>query len=187
MIKRGHVITHLSITGFALFVFFSFVIGSEPGKAIGRNFIYFGWDLLKVLPAVFVLIGLFEVWVNQEVIERHLGKDSGAWGYLWGVLLAGTTIGGAQMSFPLAYALYRKGARLGVVFTYVGASAICRIPMTTFEMSFMGVKFTLIRLLTSLPLLILSSMALERYLAAKNYRIQSPSIRPHVKNLSDFD
>ena len=46
-----------------------------------------------------------------------------------------------------------------MIFTYIGASAVCRIPMNLFELSFMGVKFTAIRLTVSLPLVILSSLA----------------------------
>ncbi|HDP70096.1 MAG TPA: hypothetical protein ENN38_04715, partial [Actinobacteria bacterium] len=67
--------------------------------------------------------------------------------------------------------LFKKGAKLGVIFTYIGASAICRIPMTIFESSFMGIKFSLIRLLVSIPLVILSSVWLENYLETKNYKI----------------
>jgi uncharacterized membrane protein YraQ (UPF0718 family) len=63
----------------------------------------------------------------------------------------------------VAFSLYKKNARLSVIFTYLGA-AICRIPMTVFEASFLGIKFTLIRLLTSIPLIIISSIFLENYL-----------------------
>jgi len=43
--------------------------------------------------------------------------------------------------------------------------------MTVFEASFMGVKFTVIRLLVSLPLIILSSVLLGRYLKKKGFEI----------------
>jgi hypothetical protein len=43
--------------------------------------------------------------------------------------------------------------------------------MTIYEASFMGIKFTAIRFLVSLPLLVLFSMALEAYLERKNYRM----------------
>jgi uncharacterized membrane protein YraQ (UPF0718 family) len=127
--------------------------------------------MLKILPCVFILIGLFEVWVKRETVEKYLGERSGIRGYLWAVLLAGTTVGGLYIAFPIAYSLYNKGARLGVIFTYISASAICRIPMTIFEASFLGIKFTLIRLLVSLPLILLASMLLGKYLTKRGYRI----------------
>ena len=123
-----------------VFIISSFVIGFKPGKQIGHNFTTFSIEMLKILPCAFILIGLFEVWVKKESVEKHLGKGSGGIGYIWVILLAGTTVGGLYVAFPVAYSLFKKGAKLSVIFTYIGASAICRIPMTIFESSFMGIK-----------------------------------------------
>lgn len=172
--KRSTIIKIIAISACTLFVAISFILGFEPGKDIGGNFTSFSLDMLKILPGAFVLIGLFEVWVKRETVERHLGEGSGIRGYIWGILLAGTTIGGIYVAFPVAYSLYRKGARLSVIFTYIGATAICRIPMTIFEVSFLGIKFTAIRLAVSIPLVIITSMLLGRYLTKRNYRIEQP-------------
>jgi len=128
-------------------------------------------SMLKILPCAFILIGLFEAWVKKETVERHFGEESGIRGYIWGILLAGTTVGGLYVAFPVAYSLYSKGAKLSVIFTYLGASAICRIPMAIFEASFLGIKFTAIRLLVSLPLVIVASILLGNYLTKRNYKI----------------
>ena len=127
--------------------------------------------MLKILPCAFILIGLFEIWVKKETVEKHFGKESGIRGYIWAVLLASTTVGGLYVAFPVAYSLYNKGAKLSVIFTYIGASAICRVPMTIFEASFMGIKFSAIRLLVSLPLVIISSILLGDYLEKRDYKI----------------
>jgi uncharacterized membrane protein YraQ (UPF0718 family) len=156
---------------FIVFIAVSWITGYNPGKEISDNFASFALEMLKILPCVFILIGLFEVWVKNETIQKHLGEGSGIMGYLWGVLLAGTTVGGLYIAFPVAYSLYNKGARLGVIFTYIGASALCRIPMSIFEVSFLGIKFTLIRLLVSLPLVIVTSMLLGNYLTKRGYKI----------------
>ncbi|GAH12891.1 unnamed protein product, partial [marine sediment metagenome] len=42
---------------------------------------------------------------------------------------------------------------------------------TMFEASFMGVKFTVIRLLVSLPLVIITSVLLGNYLSKRNYKM----------------
>ncbi len=127
--------------------------------------------MLKILPCAFILIGLFEVWVKKEIIEKHLGEESGIKGYIWAILLAGTIAGGLLVAFPIAYSMYNKGAKLSIVFTYIGAAAICRVPMAMFEASFMGVKFTAIRLLVSLPLVIVTSILLGNYLSKRNYKM----------------
>jgi len=169
--KRNDVIKIVCISGYIVFLVVSFVLGFNTGKEIGYNFVSFSVDMLKILPGAFILIGLFEVWVKRETVERHLGEESGIRGYIWAILLAGTTVGGLYVAFPVAYALYSKGAKLSVIFTYVGAAAICRIPMAIFEASFLGIKFTAIRLLVSLPLVIITSVLLGDYLTKRNYKI----------------
>jgi uncharacterized membrane protein YraQ (UPF0718 family) len=169
--KRKNTIRIVGISCYVLFVAVSFVYGFSPGEEIGNNFVSFSVDMLKLLPCAFILIGLFEVWVKRETVVRHFGEEAGIRGYVWAVLLAATTVGGLYVAFPLAYSLYSKGAKLSVIFTYIGASAICRIPMVIFEASFMGIKFTAIRLSASLPLVILTSILLGGYLAKRNYKI----------------
>ncbi|MCK4221705.1 MAG: permease [Dehalococcoidia bacterium] len=169
--KRNNIIKLACLSGYALFILASFVIDFHPGKEGGLNLAAFSLEMLKILPCAFILVGLFEVWVKRETVEKHFGERSTIKGYLWAVLLAGTTVGGLYVAFPIAYYLYSKGAKLGVVLTYMGAAAICRIPMALFEASFLGIKFTATRLLVSLPLVVISSMLLGHYLTRRGYKV----------------
>ena len=171
--KRDNTTTIVFISAYAIFIVVSLLIGFNPGRQIGLNFATFSIEMLKLLPCAFILIGLFQVWVKRETVEKHFGEESGIRGYLWGVLLGGTTVGGLYVAFPVAYSLYSKGAKLSVIFTYIGASAICRVPMTIFEASFLGIKFTTIRLLVSIPLVIVTSMLLGNYLTKRGYKIRA--------------
>ena len=156
---------------FGSFVAVSAWSGSAPGQQIGRNFALFFGRMVRILPCVFVLIGLFDVWVSRETVERHFGRGSGPLAYLWAVLLAGTVVGGLHVALPVGHALYVKRARLGVVLTYLSASAVCRVPMTLFEASFLGWRFTSVRFVVSLPLLVLASAILGGYLEHGGYRM----------------
>lgn len=169
--KPNYIIKITGLSAYILFIVLSFVLGFSPGKAIGFNFFTFFIEMLKVLPCAFVLVGLFIVWVKRETIEKHFGEEAGIKGYIWAVLLAGAIVGPMYVALPLAYALFSKGARLSIIFTFIGASAICRIPMAIFEVSFLGLKFTAIRFLVSIPLVIVSSMVLGNYLVKGNYKI----------------
>jgi len=171
-IPVGEAVKYIIIGSFAVLVVLSLLLRFSPGIRIGRNFVSFAFEMLKILPCAFILIGLFEVWVKRETVERHLGKESSIRGYLWAILLAGTTVGGLYVAFPVAYALFRKGAKLSVIFTYLGASAIARVPMTVFEASYMGVKFTAIRLFVSIPLVILSAAILGQHLEKRHFEIR---------------
>ncbi|OQY08204.1 MAG: hypothetical protein B6I28_04960 [Fusobacteriia bacterium 4572_132] len=155
-----------------IFVIISLFIDFNPGKEIGVNFVKFFKTMIAFLPAVFILIGIFEVFVDQKVIEKHLGEGSTFHAYIWAIILSGTTVGGLFVAFPIAHSLYKKGAKVSVIFTYIGAAATCRVPMTLFEASYVGLKFTLIRLAVSVPFIIMSSIMLEKYLKNKNFEIK---------------
>ena len=170
--KRDNITTIVFISAYVIFLATSFLTAFYPGQQIGLNFVTFSFEMLKILPCTFILIGLFEVWIKRETIEKHFGEESGIKGYLWGILLAGTTIGGLYVAFPVAYSLYSKGVKLSVIFTYIGASALCRIAMTIFEASFLGIKFTTIRLLVSMPLVIITSLLLGSYLTKRGYKMR---------------
>ena len=149
---------------YALFIAIALLLDFQPGKDIGFNFLTFAISMLKILPAAFIIIGLFEVWVPKEIIERHLGEKSRFIAYFWIILLAGTTVGGMYVALPVSASLYKKGARLSVVFAYLTSAAVFRIPMAIFEASFLGVKFTILRFIIALPMIILSSEILGRYI-----------------------
>ena len=170
---QKNTIRFLAISAYFVFLLISFLLGFSPGEEIGGNFFSFSIEMLKILPCAFVLIGLFEVWVKKEKVEKHLGRESSFIAYIWVILLAGTTVGGLYVAFPVAYSLYNKGAKLSVIFTYIGAAGICRIPMTIFEASFMGLRFSLVRLAVSIPLVIISSICLGHYLEKRNYKIMA--------------
>ncbi len=151
-----------------VFITYSFVFKLESGMNIGNNFAFFSLDMLKLFPPAFVLVGLFMVWVERETIEKYFGDSSGIGGYLAAILLACTTLYPFIVVLPMAAALNKKGAKLSITLTYLGASAICRIPMTIFEASFIGIKFSIIRYIVSLPLVVISSMIIEK-MVGKDY------------------
>jgi len=127
--------------------------------------------MISFVPAVFILIGIFEVWVKREYIVKHMGKESGIKGYLWALVLSGSAVGGIYVAFPIAYSLQKKGARLSVIFTYIGLATVSKIPMTLYEASYLGVKFTVIRLIVAIPLVIVSSILLEGILEKMNFKL----------------
>lgn len=156
---------------FAAFLLYSLAADLQFGLSAGGEFLRFGGEMFSIVPFAFILIGLFEVWVPPRVVERHLGSGAGLSAHLWGILLAGTTVGGLYVSFPVAAALQHKGARITFLLTYIGASGVCRIPMTLFEATFMGIEFTLVRYAVAVPLVILTSELLGRRLERRDFLI----------------
>jgi uncharacterized membrane protein YraQ (UPF0718 family) len=171
MRKKSKTVHIIIIGSFLIFIGVSYIVGFEQGKTMAHNFFEFSLNLIFILPCAFILIGLFEAWIKRETVEKHLGKDSGCISYFWAVILGGCTFGPLIVALPIAYSLYKKGAGLKVIFTYLGAAAVCRIPMTLFEASYLGIKFTAVRYLVSIPLIIFTSIILGSYLEKKNFKI----------------
>ena len=69
MVKKY--LNYIFIGAYFLFIAGSFVFEIEPGKKIGNDFFLFLINMLKILPCAFILIGLFEVWVKKETVEKH--------------------------------------------------------------------------------------------------------------------
>jgi uncharacterized membrane protein YraQ (UPF0718 family) len=156
---------------FIIFMGISILIGFKPGIEISKNFTSFSFEMIKILPPIFILIGLFDVWVKRETIVKHLGKDGGIKSFFWVFILAAPMAGGLLPSFPVAHSLYKKGARLTVILVFLGAVGIGRVPMILFESTFLGVKFSAIRIIASIPLVIISGILLGRSLEKKDYKL----------------
>jgi uncharacterized membrane protein YraQ (UPF0718 family) len=173
--KRGSFIKLTGLICYIIFIVVSLWLDYSPGKEIAGNFASFSLDMLKIIPGAFILVGLFDVWVKRETVEKHFGESSGILGYLWAILLSGATVGGLYVAFPFAYSMYSKGAKLSIIFTYVGAAAVCRIPMAIFEASFLGISFSLIRLAVSITLVLVSAILIGNYLKKRGYKIADGS------------
>ncbi len=146
-----------------LFFAASYVFEITEGKKIASLSTDFFVEVLPVLPVIFLLIGLFEIWVKRSLIVRHLGEQSSNVfvKYSFAVALASLNVGGMALAFPVGYALRKKGADMKVILVYLGASGLVRINMILFEASFLGFKFTIIRLLSAFPLIIIAAYILQ--------------------------
>lgn len=156
---------------FLIFSFVSWLINFEFGMNMWDNFLVFAIDMVLIIPPAFVLIGLFDVWAKRETIEKHFGSTNNPLRFLWSILLASTTVGGTFVAFPVANALYHKNAKLSSIFTYVTSASLFMIPMTIMEATMLGIQFTLIRLLASIPFIIIGSILLEKYFEKTNYTL----------------
>ncbi|OGC32884.1 hypothetical protein A2311_00035 [candidate division WOR-1 bacterium RIFOXYB2_FULL_48_7] len=155
---------------FLLFSAGSAVFNFLPGQKILANFNFFLFELITFLPLMFLLVGLFDVWVPKESIERHIGAEAGWQGFFWVVLLAMMQAGPLYGAFPVAYILSRKGASVRNIFVYLGVFSCLKIPLLTFEVNFLGLQFTLLRTLFSLPLFYLIGLLMEWQLG-ENYKV----------------
>lgn len=118
----------------------------------------------RVLPPIFILIGLLDVWVPKEVMVKHMGDGSGLKGGFLALLLGALGAGPLIVAFPIAALLIKKGARLAYVFLFLGAWTSIKLPIFMFELANFGAKFTFIHVITSLVIYLIGAVILEKVL-----------------------
>lgn len=102
-------------------------------------------EMVKVLPPIFILLGLLDVWVKRETMVKAMGKDSGMVGVLLAFLLGSAAAGPLYAAFPVALTLLRKGSSFKNVLIMIGAWSTTKIPLLLFEAASMGLAFTATR------------------------------------------
>ena len=156
-------------------VFLSRHFGIAPGIAAGNNFRDFAMEMAAFLPLMFILVGLIDMWLPRSVIERHVGSGAGIWGSVWVILLAMLQAGPLYGAFPVAHLLWKKGCSTRNIFIYLGAFATMKVPMLTFEIGFLGLRFSLLRTLITLPIFIAIAVVMEAVLKSKGFVVLDPA------------
>jgi len=103
-------------------------------------------QILPLLVFAFIVAGMVQVLLPQELISKWIGAESGIRGILIGTVAGALAPGGPYVSLPIAAGLLRSGAGVGTMVAFLtGWSlwAVSRLPM---EVGILGWKFTLIRL-----------------------------------------
>lgn len=120
--------------------------------------------MLLVVPPIFLLLGLLDVWVPRETLMRFLGPGSGIRGPLISFVLGSAAAGPLYGAFPVASTLMRKGASFSNVLIFVGAWSTTKVPMLLFEAQALGARFALARLAIDLVGIALIAVAIPALL-----------------------
>ncbi|AEJ20005.1 permease [Gracilinema caldarium] len=102
--------------------------------------------MLLVIPPIFILLGLLDVWVPREQMITLMGEGSGLKGPILAFLLGSFAAGPLYGAFPFAAVLMKKGARFSNILIFIGAWSTTKIPMLLFEIASLGNRFALSRL-----------------------------------------
>jgi uncharacterized membrane protein YraQ (UPF0718 family) len=100
---------------------------------------------LPIIVAVFLALGLFNVWVDKKKVAGALGKGGGLRSIVLASLAGTILVGPVYVIFPLMKAVREHGARWAVIGAVLAAWAV-KIPMVPMEMSMLGVTFSVTRI-----------------------------------------
>ena len=118
-----------------------------------------------VLPPIFILIGLLDVWVPREVMIKYMGEKSGFKGLFFAFILGSMAAGPLYVAFPVAAILLKKGARIGYVVFFLSTWTVGKIPLLLFEISSLGATFTALHFITMMTLFLFGSFLIEKLLS----------------------
>jgi uncharacterized membrane protein YraQ (UPF0718 family) len=119
-------------------------------------------EMALIMPPVFILMGLMEVWVSKDKIEKWLGDKSGFRGGLVALGLGTLPTGPLYVAFPMTATLLRKGASIRNMIIFLGAWAALKIPQLMVEIKFLGISFTALRFVLTLIFLTVMGEIIER-------------------------
>lgn len=101
---------------------------------------------LPLLVIAFIIVGYVNVLSPQDLVNTWIGPDSGGRGLLIGAGAGMLLPGGPYVIFPLIATLYQAGAGIGPTIAMITAWASLALLNVTFELPFLGWRFTLVRL-----------------------------------------
>ncbi len=119
-------------------------------------------EMLLILPAVMVMLGLFSVWVSREMVVRYLGESSGIKGIFLAIVFGALPTGPLYVAFPIAASLLKKGAKVSNVIVFLSSWACIKIPQEMVELQFLGVEFMLLRLTLTVVFVTIMGLFIER-------------------------
>ena len=127
-----------------------YLIDKETGKKAVDITLFSFKEMLLIIPPIFVLLGILDVFIPKETLIKYLGEGSGIRGVIISIFLGSAAAGPLYGAFPVALVLMKKGARFTNVILFLGAWSTTKIPMILFEISALGLKFALTRLAISM-------------------------------------
>ena len=137
------------------------VLFPELAPKAGRSLLQQARTMLLVIPPIFLLLGLLDVWVPRETLMKFMGPGAGFKGIALSFALGSAAAGPLYGAFPVASVLMRKGASFSNILIFIGAWSTTKIPMLLFEMNALGYRFALARLAIDIPGIAIIAFALK--------------------------
>jgi len=160
ILKRYRVFFVVAIA-FLLFTVFNVETGMNALKITGYSL----KEMILVIPPIFILLGLLDVWVPKETMVKYMGEESGSTGILLAIFIGSAAAGPLYGAFPVAAVFMKKGVKFSNILIFIGAWSTTKIPMILFEIAALGPKFAITRLLIDIPGIIIIAYILSKMIS----------------------
>lgn len=134
-----------------------FVFWPSMAVASIKNSGYYIKEMLMIMPVIFVLTALLDLWLPKEKILRYLGEGAGLRGVVLSFVVGSISAGPIYAAFPMCRMLHKKGASIRNIVIILSSWAVIKLPMLLNEAKFLGLRFMVIRwVLTVIAILVFS-------------------------------
>lgn len=140
------------------------LIDKEIGIKAIETFSFSLKEMILIIPPVFILLGLLDVWVPKDVMVKYMGEGSGIVGVIISMFIGSAAAGPLYGAFPVAAVFMKKGVKLSNVLIFIGAWSTTKIPMFLFELNSLGAKFALTRLAINIPGILIIAYTIPKLL-----------------------
>jgi len=146
-----------------IYILLAFLLPATAARSTQVTLDYFK-EMAIIMPPVFLLMGLMEVWVPKDKIQQWVGSGSGIRGGLIALILGTLPTGPLYVAFPMTATLLRKGASVTNMVIFLGSWAALKIPQLMVEIKFLGIYFSGLRFVLTLVALVLMGVIMEKIL-----------------------
>lgn len=140
-----------------------FIVRPEMGVASVKNSAYYIKEMLMIMPVIFILTALLDLWLPKDKVIRYLGKEAGIKGVVLSFVLGSVSAGPVYAAFPMCVMLHKKGASIRNIVIILSSWAVIKIPMLLNEAKFLGLKFMAIRWVLTVIAIILFSWITAKF------------------------
>jgi len=115
-------------------------------------------NMLLIVPPIFLLIGLFDVWVPRETVIKLMGEKSGARGMALAFFMGAFSAGPTIAAFPVAMLMIKKGAKYSNVLFFLMVWSSLKLPIVFYQVTTIGLKLTTIINVTVFIVFVISAL-----------------------------
>ncbi|WDV46601.1 permease [Clostridiaceae bacterium M8S5] len=145
----------IAIIGYIVLFVYNMDMGRNALKISGSYLI----EMVKILPAIFIITSIIQTWVPTRVIINNFGSGSGVKGKMISFAIGSLSAGPIYAAFPVCRMLIDKGASVENVIIILSSWAVIKVPMLINEAKFMTVKYMIVRwIFTTIAIIAMGSI-----------------------------
>jgi uncharacterized membrane protein YraQ (UPF0718 family) len=160
------------LLGLFLLDFLGVKIGTtvtDEKASLGVSALVSAWfqfvSMLKIVPPIFLMIGLLDIWVPRETMIKLMGEKSGPIGVLIAFFIGTMSAGPLIAAFPVAQIMLKKGARYANVLFFLTIWASAKLPILFFQATTLGVEYTIVTNITLIIVYLIGTYGIEKILS----------------------